>query len=129
MSDIGNDIQQFLSSTSAATMSLGPDPAVAAAIERGNKVVFFDVVLGDSKSVSTGELGRIKLELFVNEVRLVVCHVRSSLCLIMFSQHYVLTACMLLSVPRHVKTFDNFAPENTFGITTLLAIRIPYSIV
>jgi hypothetical protein len=71
MSDTGNDIQQFLSSTPVASISLGPDLAVAAAIERGNKVVFFDVVLGDSKSASTGDLGRIKLELFVNEVRLV----------------------------------------------------------
>lgn len=69
MTDTVNNHQQILSATTAAAMVLGPDPAVAAAIERGNKVVFFDVVLGDSKSATTGDLGRIKLELFVNEVR------------------------------------------------------------
>lgn len=55
----------------------GPDPGVMAAIERGNKVVFFDVALGgssDGGSSVDGEgdkskpLGRIKLELFVKDV-------------------------------------------------------------
>ena len=55
----------------------GPDPAVQSAIERGNKVVFFDVALGGSDdATTTGEkeeksvkmLGRIKLELFVKDV-------------------------------------------------------------
>jgi hypothetical protein len=45
----------------------GPDPAVMAAIEKGNAVVFFDMVLGDDENAA--ELGRIKLELFVNDVR------------------------------------------------------------
>jgi hypothetical protein len=102
MSDIGNDIQQFLSSTSAASMTLGPDPAVAAAIERGNRVVFFDVVLGDSKSASTGDLGRIKLELFVNEVRL-VCRVRVQSVETHFSYYFLPTfvpAACLLSVSQ-----------------------------
>lgn len=44
----------------------GPDAAVMEAIERGNAVVFFDVALGDDAHV----LGRIKLELFVKDVRL-----------------------------------------------------------
>mmetsp|Transcript_1712 Transcript_1712/g.2630 ORF Transcript_1712/g.2630 Transcript_1712/m.2630 type:complete len:210 (-) Transcript_1712:724-1353(-) len=51
--------------TATSTVFLAPDPAVAAAIERGHKVVFFDVVLGDNSA--TGDLGRIKLELFANE--------------------------------------------------------------
>jgi hypothetical protein len=37
------------------------------AIERGNSVVFFDVVLGEGEHAA--ELGRIKLELFVKDVR------------------------------------------------------------
>ena len=51
----------------------GPDPAVMAAIDRGNKVVFFDVALGgvsDGPEVEdkSKPLGRIKLELFVKDV-------------------------------------------------------------
>lgn len=55
----------------------GPDPAVMAAIERGNKVVFFDVALGggsdgaDDAEDKSKPLGRIKLELFVNDVSLI----------------------------------------------------------
>lgn len=46
--------------------TLGPDPAVMAAIEKGNKVVFFDIEMGEiGKSTP---LGRIKMELFVKEV-------------------------------------------------------------
>jgi hypothetical protein len=54
----------------------GPDPAVMAAIERGNKVVFFDVALGggsdgaDDAEDKSKPLGRIKLELF-NDVSLI----------------------------------------------------------
>ena len=44
----------------------GADPDVIDAIERGNAVVFFDVVLGEGANAA--ELGRIKLELFVNDV-------------------------------------------------------------
>jgi peptidyl-prolyl isomerase H (cyclophilin H) len=44
----------------------GPDPAVLEAIEkRGNVVVFFDVTLGDGDNAAS--LGRIKLELFMND--------------------------------------------------------------
>lgn len=43
----------------------GPDPNVIAAIERGNAVVFFDIVLGDGEAVS--QLGRIRMELYVND--------------------------------------------------------------
>jgi hypothetical protein len=44
----------------------GPDPAVMGAIERGNAVVFLDISLGEGENAS--ELGRVKLELFVNDV-------------------------------------------------------------
>jgi hypothetical protein len=50
------------------TTADGPDPAVMAAIERGNAVVFFDVALGEGQQ--TTPLGRIKLELFVRDVSL-----------------------------------------------------------
>lgn len=44
----------------------GPDPAVIEAIEkRGNAVVFLDVALGDGDNAVN--LGRIKLELFIND--------------------------------------------------------------
>ena len=49
----------------------GPDPEVAAAIERGNSVVFMDVVLG-ADAAAASDLGRIKIELFVKDVSLVV---------------------------------------------------------
>jgi hypothetical protein len=47
--------------------SSGPDPAVMEAVGRGNAVVFLDVALGDGDSAVP--LGRIKLELFVKDVR------------------------------------------------------------
>ena len=48
----------------------GPDPNVMDAINRGNTVVFFDVSLGGTVDGMKGgkSLGRIKLELFVNDV-------------------------------------------------------------
>ena len=50
----------------------GPDPAVIEAIERGNQVVFFDVAMGDADDKeSSVTLGRIKLELFVQDVSFV----------------------------------------------------------
>jgi hypothetical protein len=50
------------------------DPSVMEAIERGNAVVFFDVALGEGAQAA--DVGRIKLELFVNDVRKwVMCHV------------------------------------------------------
>jgi hypothetical protein len=45
---------------------LGPDPAVMDATGRGNKVVFFDIEMGEAGKGTP--LGRIKLELFVKEV-------------------------------------------------------------
>jgi hypothetical protein len=48
-------------------LSSGPDPAVMEAIERGNSVVFLDVALGEGDDAVP--LGRIKLELFVKDVR------------------------------------------------------------
>jgi|EP01083_Nonionella_stella_P082274 peptidyl-prolyl isomerase H (cyclophilin H) len=44
----------------------GPDPAVMAAIERGNKVVFFDIAMGEDPDKSS-PLGRIKMELFYKD--------------------------------------------------------------
>jgi len=52
--------------SSSAVEGGGPDPAVMAAIERGNAVCFLDVALGEGDNMS--ELGRIKLELFVKDV-------------------------------------------------------------
>ena len=61
-----------MTSTGGASSSLqqGPDPAVMEAINRGNAVVFLDVVLGGGKEDKSGgsPLGRIKLELFVKDV-------------------------------------------------------------
>lgn len=55
----------------------GPDPSVIEAINRGNRVVFFDIALGGGGTDTTNDadggkdegkpLGRIKLELFVND--------------------------------------------------------------
>lgn len=44
----------------------GPDPDVIEAIEKGNAVVFLDVSLGEGENAAY--LGRIKLELFVQDV-------------------------------------------------------------
>ena len=44
-----------------------PDPAVMEAVERGNVVVFLDVAMGEGDAAAP--LGRIKLELFVKDVR------------------------------------------------------------
>jgi hypothetical protein len=49
------------------SIPLGPDPAVMEAIARGNAVVFFDIALGEGANAA--DLGRIKLELFVQDVR------------------------------------------------------------
>jgi hypothetical protein len=45
----------------------GADPDVMEAIRRGNAVVFFDVELGEGANAAS--LGRVKLELFVKDVR------------------------------------------------------------
>mmetsp|Transcript_23359 Transcript_23359/g.34757 ORF Transcript_23359/g.34757 Transcript_23359/m.34757 type:complete len:191 (+) Transcript_23359:97-669(+) len=46
----------------------GPDQAVMEAIGRGNKVVFFDIAMGDAEDTEGSvALGRIKLELFVQD--------------------------------------------------------------
>ena len=52
----------------------GPDPAVMDAINRGNKVVFFDIAMGDDSQDKDNSvaLGRIKLELFVQDVSLLL---------------------------------------------------------
>lgn len=50
------------------TTPTGPDPAVLQAIERGNVVVFLDVAMGQDEAALV-DLGRIKLELFVKDVR------------------------------------------------------------
>jgi peptidyl-prolyl isomerase H (cyclophilin H) len=46
---------------------MGADPAVMEAINRGNSVVFFDMVLGGGSEEEGKALGRIKLELFVKD--------------------------------------------------------------
>mmetsp|Transcript_14147 Transcript_14147/g.28821 ORF Transcript_14147/g.28821 Transcript_14147/m.28821 type:complete len:206 (-) Transcript_14147:148-765(-) len=55
--------------TSIPTGPSGADPYVMDAINRGNVVVFFDVVLGGSEGEEdkSKPLGRIKLELFVKD--------------------------------------------------------------
>lgn len=55
--------------TTSATLSTttGPDPAVMEAIDRGNAVVFMDIALGEGEGAAP--LGRIKLELFTQDVR------------------------------------------------------------
>ena len=78
----------------------GPDPDVMAAIERGNAVVFFDVGLGDGANVA--KLGRIKIELFVNDV--------STYALLSTSKFYAgltLFFQSFYSVLGRVKTFVN----------------------
>jgi hypothetical protein len=57
-----------MSSTMAPT---GPDPSVMEAIARGNAVVFFDIAMGTADQAVP--LGRIKLELFVKDVRWLEC--------------------------------------------------------
>jgi len=46
-------------------MNSAADPSVMEAIDRGHCVVFLDVALGEGAQVA--EVGRIKLELFVND--------------------------------------------------------------
>lgn len=58
-----------MATTTTATLStttVGPDPAVMEAIERGNAVVFMDIALGEGSGAAS--LGRIKLELFTQDV-------------------------------------------------------------
>ena len=70
--DPNNPPRSSTTSTMAAipTGPSGADPAVIDAINRGNVVVFFDVVLGGSEGEEDKgkPLGRIKLELFVKDV-------------------------------------------------------------
>ena len=100
--------------TTTATMP-GPDHAVTEAIERGNKVVFFDVVLGADSKSSTGDLGRIKLELFVKEAR----KIQSGLYKVIYIwSNYVFLTIIILSLSLSVcdvlwlsqcpKTCENF---------------------
>lgn len=63
------DFPTIEEATTSMTTTGGPDPAVMEAIERGNAVVFFDVVLG-AEGENAAPLGRIKLELFVKDVSL-----------------------------------------------------------
>lgn len=54
--------------TTLLSTTAGPDPAVMEAIERGNAVVFMDIALGEGDG-GAASLGRIKLELFTQDVR------------------------------------------------------------
>lgn len=95
----------------------GADPLVLEVINRGNAVVFFDVSLGDTGQSS---LGRIKLELFVNDVRVSVKEMKLSyvifyffgLTVVHFFEIFLLS-CSIHSVPKHVRTFENFVLANT----------------
>jgi hypothetical protein len=57
-----------MATTTTATLltTTGPDPSVMEAVERGNSVVFMDIALGEGDGAAP--LGRIKLELFTNDV-------------------------------------------------------------
>ena len=57
--------------TTTLSTTTGPDPSVMDVIERGNAVVFLDIALGEGDGAAS--LGRIKLELFVKDVRMNVC--------------------------------------------------------
>ena len=109
--------------------TLGPDPAVMAAIEKGNKVVFFDIEMGEiGKSTP---LGRIKMELFVkevifsNEVFFIGIPFRYRL----YSSTLHSFVLIIYSVQRHVKIFVNFVRGNIFLHLhqTRSGIRIPLS--
>jgi len=123
----------------------GPDPEVMAAIERGNAVVFLDVVLGEGTNFV--ELGRIKLELFVKDVsfcsfgwgsdsdtRRVETTVQKRK---MSSESHILipvfvcfvVVLLLRSVPKHVRIFDNYVQENSYRMNNRRDIRIVSSIV
>jgi hypothetical protein len=56
-----------VSSSLSATTNC--DPSVMEAIDRGNAVVFLDIMIGEGTQAV--ELGRIKLELFVNDVSII----------------------------------------------------------
>jgi hypothetical protein len=88
----------------------GADPEVMAAIDRGNAVVFFDIGLGDGANVA--ELGRIKLELFVQDVSESVWSM-----FVKLLQRMLTTNLSLFSVRKRVRTFDNFAQVRTVGMT------------
>ena len=123
----------------------GPDPAVMEVIERGNAVVFFDVALGEGEDAVP--LGRIKLELFVNDVggdRFVLCNERktgllgSAIALSTLSVSLNLTSLVeqhphhlffyIRSVPRRVRTFDSSVLGSFNRTTNPLATRAARSI-
>lgn len=91
----------------------GPVPAVMEAIGRGSAVVFFDVALGEGENAA--ELGRIKLELFVKDVRVGFI----AFCRGPFSLSFLCD-----SVPRRVRTFDSSVLANFCRTNSRQATRV-----
>lgn len=77
------------STGASSSLQQGPDPAVTQAINRGNAVVFLDMVLGGGTEDKSGgsPLGRIKLELFVKDVSMIM---------------KLLSLCGTICIPPHV---------------------------
>jgi hypothetical protein len=88
--------------------STGPDPAVMDAIERGNAVVFFDICLGEGENAA--ELGRIKLELFVKDVRTVQVQLNefTSFVILMLILQVVELVLFLLRLSYSISSFFLF---------------------
>jgi hypothetical protein len=84
----------------------GPDPAVMGAIERGNAVVFLDVALGEGENMSP--LGRIKLELFVNDVRRIRRKGRAELWKLMRSAVFYFQHDNIMKCPKTTANFKAF---------------------
>ena len=82
----------FLRPTTITMVQSGPDPAVAAALERGNVVVFLDVAL------ETNPLGRIKLELYATDVSVVDTAV----------SHFVPLPHEIVQCPKTCENFRQF---------------------
>lgn len=79
------------------------DPTLAAAIKRGNPVVFMDI------EIANQQMGRIKIELF-NTIAPKVFFI-------------------IIQYNRHVKILDNFVQVNLEDLIYLLVIRVVHFIV
>jgi hypothetical protein len=105
----------------------GPDPAVMAAIEKGNAVVFLDVALGEG--ANSVDLGRIKLELFVKDVR--IENVLNRITTDFNSPHRCILSCFFVcslrrsSAQEHVKIFGSSAPASFCKMNSRQDTRIP----
>lgn len=79
------------------------DPTLAAAIKRGNPVVFMDI------EIANQPMGRIKIELFKTIAPKVFF--------------------IIIQYNRHVKILDNFVQVNLEDLIYLLVIRVVHFIV